>query len=435
MEDHIKENEPGMGETDLQPTKERLTEDRIWTRRFILLVLCNFFMFLTVHATSTALPAYAKEAFGSDDFLIGILTLAVGVSSVASRLFVPAMIRRVSFMPFLAAGLAALLASTLGLYAATTLLWLIALRIFFGLGLGVTSTLIPTAVSHSLSPRRMGEGMGYFGLSFSLASSVGPPFGFYLMDKFGYSGFVTASLASLLLIVPLLVRVGPVRIREHESEGPGKEGGGATGAFDRILIMPTVLMFLYMVPFGGLVTFLAVYGTEIGVERAGLYFFIQALMALVSRPVSGKLFDRFGHAAVIPFGAVLILLAMLVLSYASSPATFLLSAVLFGAGYGTMQPTFQAWMILLVGRESRSTANSMYLISIDLGIALGSLFLGFIAASAGYAGMYRFCAYLMAAFLILYLPIAFSRSYNPAARARLRAESGESDGGKPRKRD
>jgi len=406
-------------------------DDRIWTKRFVLLILCNFLMFLIVHITGVTLPAYAKEAFGSDDFMIGILSMVVGLSAFAARIFVPMLIPRIRFMLFLSAGLAAMLLATFGLYFSSSILFLILLRVGFGMGLGVTSTLIPTAVSHSIAARRMGEGMGYFGLSNSLASSLGPLFGFFLLGQFGYMSYVSVCLLCLLLIIPLLIQIGPISIREKpadEDAGAGRTAdAGKTGnsgkRFDSILIIPSVLNFLFMISFGGLITFLAVYGAEIGVENTGLFFLIQALMALMARPISGKLFDRLGHKAVIPPGACLILTGMLALSWASSPALFLLSAVLYGAGYGTLQPSFQAWMITLVMPESRSMANSMFLNSLDLGIALGSLLLGAVAMQTGYAQMYRFCAWLMAAFLFIYFLAACSRRYDPAARARWRAES------------
>lgn len=403
------------------------TDDKIWTKRFVLLILCNFLMFLVVHVTGVTLPAYAKEAFGSDDFMIGVLSMVVGLSAFAARIFVPMLIPRIRFMLFLSFGLAAMLLATFGLYFSSSIVILILLRVGFGMGLGVTSTLIPTAVSHSIAARRMGEGMGYFGLSNSLASSLGPLFGFFLLGQFGYTSYVSVCLLCLLLIIPLLIQIGPISVREKPAGAARTAHAGKTGhsgkKFDPVLIIPSVLNFLFMISFGGLITFLAVYGAEIGVENTGLFFLIQALMALMARPISGKLFDRLGHKAVIPPGACLILSGMLVLSWASSPFLFLLSAVLYGAGYGTLQPSFQAWMITLVKPESRSMANSMFLNSLDLGIALGSLLLGAVAMQTGYAQMYRFCAWLMAAFLLIYFLTAWSRRYDPAARARSRTES------------
>jgi len=81
----------------------------------------------------------------------------------------------------------------------------------------------------------------------------------------------------------------------------------------------------------------------------------------------------------------------------------LVSGVLFGIAYAILQPITQAWALTLVPPEKKATANSMLVIFIDFGMAIGSLGLGLLAKSVGYGMTFSYSAALMIVILILYL--------------------------------
>ena len=56
------------------------------------------------------------------------------------------------------------------------------MRVLFGIGFGMTSTSFPTMASDVIPIKRLGEGMGYFGLSTTLAMSIGPMIGLTLLQ-------------------------------------------------------------------------------------------------------------------------------------------------------------------------------------------------------------------------------------------------------------
>ena len=67
---------------------------------------------------------------------------------------------------------------------------------------------------------------------------------------------------------------------------------------------------------------------------------------------------------------------------------FYLSALVLGAGYGAMCPSFQAVFINLAHNNRRGTANSTYLTSWDLGLGVGVLIGGAIAEQWSYHTAY-----------------------------------------------
>ena len=80
-----------------------------------------------------------------------------------------------------------------------------------------------------------------------------------------------------------------------------------------------------------------------------------------------------------------------------------ISGALFGIAFAVLQPIIQAWALTLVPPEKKATANSMLLIFIDSGMAIGPVALGFLAKSVGYGMTFSFSAALMVVILVLYL--------------------------------
>src|SRR5690606_35899133 len=103
---------------------------------------------------------------------------------------------------------------------------LLLLRALYGLGFGIGSTIIPTLVSNIIPTKRMGEGIGYFGLSTSLAMSVGPAIGLSIMKQQGFSTLALVGAGAILFIFPMLLLSGSYVWRK---KGQSEAEDGANG--------------------------------------------------------------------------------------------------------------------------------------------------------------------------------------------------------------
>jgi MFS family permease len=154
----------------------------------------------------------------------------------------------------------------------------------------------------------------------------------------------------------------------------------------------------------GTVNFIGSFGKEIHVGgRISQFFITQGIAMVVVRAFSGKIFDRFGHRLLIIPGAISGAGGLILLGFSTSMGMVLVSGVLFGIAFAILQPIIQAWALTLVPPEKKATANSMLLIFMDSGMAIGSLGLGLLAKSVGYGMTFSYSAGLMVAILILYL--------------------------------
>lgn len=382
------------------------TKQRLWTKEFITLMVSNLFLFLTLQMMLTTLPAYAKEAFKASPLQVSLITSLFAFSAIASRFISSKALEKGKLRLLLYVGLLISLAATLGYYWASGIAFLLFMRVLFGIGFGMTSTSFPTMAADVIPIRRLGAGMGYFGLSTTLAMSIGPMIGLTLLQGGGFTPLVIITVIINILIFPLayvLTSKVQKRVIEQPMSNQKMTESKPKSAFNKRLILPSVLNFLMSITYGGLLSFMALFGAEAHLSNPQYFFLFNAIAIILVRPFSGRIYDRYGHKALVVPAAILMVSGLLLLTYASSTSTMLLSALCYGLGFGAMQPSIQTWMIQEVHPQQRGMANGMFFNSLDFGVAIGSIVLGSIAKSTSYTVMYRYSAVALVLFILIYI--------------------------------
>lgn len=387
------------------------SSERLWTSSFITLTLCNLLLFMGLQMTLSTLPAYAEGMLQASSVQVSLVTSLFALSAIASRLFSGKAMEKGGRNLLIFLGLAVSITAVIGYYWAGSILALLLLRMLFGIGFGMASTAFPTMASDIIPIRRMGEGMGYFGLSTSLAMSAGPLIGLSLLQGPGFGSLLICTAAALVLILPLSYRL-TTKLPAHHKEPAAPPVAEIRGGTLRRLFIPCLLNFLLSVSYGGLLGFLALYGAEAHLEHIAYFFLFNAVAIVVVRPLSGKIYDRFGPPALLIPGSLFIVAGLLQLSFASSTAALFPAALCYGIGFGSMQPALQTWMIQSVEPRQRGTANGMFFNSLDLGVAIGTMILGSIALYTSYGVMYRYSALAPVLLLLIYTTLLIAKRYN-----------------------
>jgi predicted MFS family arabinose efflux permease len=81
---------------------------------------------------------------------------------------------------------------------------------------------------------------------------------------------------------------------------------------------------------------------------------------------------------------VITISALIVLSFSTELFGVLISSVLYGIGFGSVQPALQAATIGLVSPERTGVANASFSTATDLGIGLGAIILGWVSQYTSY---------------------------------------------------
>lgn len=387
---------------------------KLWTKSFIALTFSALFLFMNLQMLLSSFPSYVKSEFQAGDIMVSLVTSVFALTAIASRFMTAFLMRRVSRNVLLYIGLAIAAAIT-GLYVvADSIGSLLLMRVGYGIGFGIASTIIPTIVSQIIPSKRMGEGIGYFGLSTSLAMSIGPMIGLNVMKQSGFGTLAMIGTFTLLLAFPVLLfsRSLPAVPKKQPIERSIAPSKPLKVPFNTKLVLPAILNVLLAITYGGLLSFIALFGEAVHLEQVGLFFLFNAITIIIIRPISGRLFDKRGPAAVLIPAAVCVVASLTVLSYTTSMPMLIISALLYGLGFGAIQPTIQAWMLRTSTPAQYGMANSMFYNSTDLGVASGAIILGAISAASDYGMMYRYSAGFMVLFLIVYIGIQITKARN-----------------------
>lgn len=377
----------------------------LWTKDFIAITVINLLLFCGFQMLLPTLPLFAKSLGGSDTALGWI----VGSATIASLIIRPVagvVLDKIGRKGILTAGVFIMILVTLVFGWLPSVGAIIAVRFMHGIGWGMASTASSTIASDKIPKSRFGEGMGYFSLSSSLAMALAPgiALGIFAAHGFKTLTFWSAGLSAAVLLLSFFVR--------NTQKPEFQETKVKAAIYEKASIVPSVIMFLVCVTYGSITGFLSIYATEAGIQNIGVFFSVYAVTLLVSRPLSGKLTDRFGFSSVIYPGLLLLAGAMILLSRAASLPAFLVCAAVYGLGLGSVQSSLQAMAIVRAPKERRGAANATFFTGFDGGIGFGSVIGGMIASLAGYSGMYLYLSLFVIFAGILYY-ILFTRKRKP----------------------
>jgi len=377
-------------------------EGQIWNRTFFLILVVSFLMFSSMYMLLPTLPLYAQTIGGNETVagtMVGLFTL----SAVLVRPWFGNLLDRRGRKVILIIGVGIFLVTVLAYNLAFSIITLLALRALHGIGWGASTTATGTIASDVIPAVRRAEGMGYYGIAATFAMSLGPALGLYLIKYNSYSLLFTvaAILAALGLAGSFLINYEiPRKNREEMGTTPVK---GVI--LEKAAIPPALVLFFITLTYGGIVSFLPAYANYRGVKNIGIFFTVYALVLLFSRPVIGRLADQYGARKFLVPGILFIAAALLLLVKASSLPMFLLIGVIYGLGFGTVQPILQALVISLSPPERRGAANATFAVAMDLGIGLGAVLLGFLAQKMGYVYMYGSSAIFALLALVMYFAL------------------------------
>ncbi|KIX15720.1 MFS transporter [Dethiosulfatarculus sandiegensis] len=104
---------------------------------------------------------------------------------------------------------------------------------------------------------------------------------------------------------------------------------------------------------------------------------------LVSKLTTQKMIDAGKHRVLVYASLVISISTMTSYAFLTTGIHLLIAALLFGVGYGILQPLFQAFVSGTTSIPKRGVANTTYLLSYDIGIGIGTLMMGYLQETIG----------------------------------------------------
>lgn len=371
----------------------------IWNRKFSLMVASNFMTSVAFYFMITGLPVHLTTdlLFGKDQ--TGLIIAAYIFTAVLVRPFVSYFIDRYGRRTIYLSALF-LFSLLFGLYGlADSPLSFIAIRIIHGFLWGILTVAGNTIVLDFVSASKRGQGIGYYGLAFTLAMAVGPLLASLIIQQTSY--LVLFLLSSLIALVGSCLLL-TLRFPKHESS-KSSILEGLKGFFAPSAMPIAILTLLILMPYGAVLNFITIYCKNVNTGTASLFFLSLALGLTISRLFAGKEFDKNGPFRLLVMSYILVFCAFPVLIVVDSPVTLSVSAFMIGLSFGIGFPVYQLMLNNVLPSSMRVVANSLYLTAIDVGIGIGVVIMGYFTEYADIKVAFGFCGLLGGVGLVYYL--------------------------------
>ena len=376
---------------------------KLWTNQYLIIILLSLVMFASFYIITAGFPIFVST-ISDNPTIAGIMTTTLMVASLITRFFASVIIQKVNMKLLLIISLLYFIGTIALTFVNHSIGFLIFIRALQGIGFSMLTILVFTISSNIVPKSRLGEGIVFFAMSTSVGTTMGPLIAISYLANFSFDSMMmlTLGLMSFSFVCSLFTK-NTVK-KEKESPQETNNEPFYKYMFDKRVLLPCILVAFNYMAIAGTVNFMGAFGKEINVGGSISQFFIaQGIAMVIFRAFSGKIFDKFGHRVLIIPAAISGAVGLILLGFSTSMWMVLVSGVLFGIAFAIIHPIIQAWALTLVPPEKKATANSMLLIFIDFGLAVGSVGLGFLAKNVGYGMTFSFSAAFMIVILVLYL--------------------------------
>lgn len=364
-----------------------------------LLMVGSFAAMFNLYVALTALPLYVIQVGGSV-FDAGWLS-AVGIFSAVGLRFIfgPMTDIRGRRLPLLF-GSAAFLLAPVGYLFAHSVPSIAAVRVFQAIGpaafLGASS-----ALAIDLSPPSLrATGLGMLSTVKSFGIALAPPIAISVAAVYGFTAVFWMCIfvgACGYICVALLRPQAPVAAPEPSGcrdAARGPDSSSANGDADDVDIQLTykarwlavlspaaskialTSLAVLTVAYGAVLTFVPLYGEQIGVTHHGVYFTILAVASMIGSVISGALSDRLGRLVVLVPIVVLYGIGAGILLGFSSAGVAAVSATLVGAGFIGSFVILGSLMDDVVPEAHRGLVFAAQENGVDVGMGLGAFMFG-----------------------------------------------------------
>jgi MFS family permease len=354
------------------------SSEQLFTPRFFLMWSYTFTVFLSAFQLLPTAPFHILSLGGSQleaGLFLGFLTYASALSApltgaIADRIGK----RRVLIIASLTITGFSLLYAVAPSYH--VILALVLIHGVFWSGLLSSSS---SYVIDIIPKARRAEGLGYWGFASVMGVAVAPWIGLWLFDHGGWRTLCFEAAGLNLVMAAIAWSLPPDKRHEHPRSMHPRD------LVEWPVLVGAITLFLYSFSYGAITSFVAVYAESVGVTPKALYFSAFSLTILATRPFIGRYADRVGHARLIVPCLAMIVLGVWVLAIADSRAMFLVSAVLFGVGFGSAYPIFVAHLMHHVAEHRRGATFGALIGAFDTGIGTGSIAVGWISERYGFS--------------------------------------------------
>lgn len=373
---------------------------------FIRLFVYSMAIAMGMNMLNVVVPLYTTETLGRSTAVAGLMSTVYTIAACVSRPVNGVLTERIGRQKVMILGgiLFALGCAFCGVLPALAVLAVS--RVLMGLGYSAGTTACNTASMDVIPPERMSEGIGYFGMSQSVASALGSAVAAFSVLWLGnqYAMLAIAAAGLLSVLMALLVRYEKRPDYVRPAAAPGKKSGQL---FEKTAILPAAYQGLSLFLITLLMCFMTLYIVHIGLPGsvAGSFFTVSSVVIVAVRMGFSRLMNRLRAEIFLIPGYLALIASCLLLPYVDQLWQLMGISVLFGLSHGLIWMALGSEAVRLAPPEGRGAANATFYFAFDAAIGLGAAFWGAMIDGVGYDVCFRVVAVAAAVLMLGCVPV------------------------------
>ncbi len=367
-----------------------IEKQRLWTMDYILVMISNFTAAFSYAAFNTILSRYVND-IGSTNAVAGAMAASMTIVMMISRPLFGNLIDRTGRRPVIRISGVLFALNTAVYMLPLPVNGLFAVRVLHGVSQSMYCVSTQTMVADVVPEERLVDGIGYFGVSSSLATALGPMIGLWVYEQFGASALFTmmTAFAALGAATALGIRANfkPERLPERRGLG-----GQLKGLVEVTALLPGLVVFCGMLCYGSASNFLSTCAVARGIPNISLFFTFASGAMILMRFSTGRITRAFGIFKPVAGGICLVAGSFVLLAFANSLPLMLIAGAIYGFGMGLVQPLLNVVIYRFCGPARRGAASATFGLLSDMGQGLGAAIWGVTTTSVGYTPTFLIAA-------------------------------------------
>lgn len=380
-----------------------MQRERLFTKDFVLDTAISLCCSLNYFTLLINITGYAMLTFGATSTEAGLAAGIYVIGGLISRVTLGKYVEMVGRKKMLILGLSIALIMSVTYFFVSSMAVLYIVRFLHGTAYGISSTCTNDIIARILPQSRRGEGLGYFLLSVTIATAIGPLLGMGFGQDGNYTAVFTVGLImySVALVLALFLKVPEETLTEEQKAEARSFGLKHLFQFSAVPLAITCMVFYFA--YSGVLSFISSYAEAINLVEAAMYFYLAvAVGTLISRLTTGKIYDSRGPNIVMFPAYIAFFVGMVAFSQATSAVVLLCAGFVIGYGVSIVYTINQAIVVSKSPARRYGVTTSTFAAIVDLGSGLGPSIMGMILAFAGYREMYLICAFISLISLVMY---------------------------------
>lgn len=351
---------------------------KIYTKQFWLVCLSSLLFFASFNMIIPELPGYLTS-LGGEDYK-GLIISLFAITAMVSRPFSGKLSDTIGRIPVMLSGSLVCFICSLFYPLLTSIAGFMLLRLVHGFSTGFTPTGQTAYISDIIPVQRRGEAMGLLGTAGAVGMAAGPAIGGTLANRAGLDAMFYCSSAFGLISILIILGMKETLPEKQRFEARHLKIT-KSDLFEPLVWAPCLIMVLCAYSYGALFTVIPDFGEHLGIRNKGLLFTYLTMASLAVRLLGGKASDMYGRKAVLRISTIVMVVAMLVIAFASTSFYLIAGIVAYGFAQGVTSPTLLAWATDLSPAARKGRGVSSLYISMEFGIGMGAFLSGLIYAN------------------------------------------------------